>query len=333
MKKLIIGCAAGSLLLVAGCSSSKDHFQYPEEVTASSVIENTYNVGYQLSVNADENKVHIAVSLENPLNVEMPLITDENGNLFDIRIEDSDGNIIEQFYLEKGARDSLANKEKTQWETTVDVNRDETITVHSKILLKSNEQTKYNLSNETQEVSVEVKTAQIARTSLMYTPKEPVDYIYKTKSDEEVVERFRYMNKNRIQSFTEEEGVKIYSNEADGLYVLVTGAATEDIDGTDYVETSEMDLLVPYYVEEGFEWIIDSKKYKLSDADVRVKTPYESYQGAVEITETDKKGNKKYLYFDKDVGLLKVKQKNKKQLVSKTVYELVDIKERTGTVK
>lgn len=332
MKKILIGCAAGSLLLTAGCSSAKHHFQYPESVTAEQVT-NTYNLGYSLSVDAKENEVYIRVSLENPYDNEIPLMTDDEGNLFKIWVEDEEGKVIEQFSFEKGQREALAGKEKANWETTIDVNRDETVTVHSKVLLESTEQNQFVFEQQEQKVPVEVSTLQIATTSLNFTPREASDYIYETANEEKVIETFKYINGNRIQSYSKEDGVRIYSNEEDGLYVLSTNAATEDIDGTEYADISEMDLVIPYPAKEGYEWEINNKKYKVTDEEVRVKTPYKLFKEAVEVTETDKKGNKKYLYFHKDVGLVKAKQKNKKQLISKTIYELVDIKKRTGTIE
>lgn len=321
MKKILIGVIISGLLLITGCQSSKNDFIAPI-VEAQSKTNNVYNVDYDLIVTSEENTINVELTIENRDYEKIPLYT-EGDDLFVVKLKDIKGNLVDQEKVKKEDRKEILNKEKVSWNVTFKTNMNKELNVETELLLKSGPYNKFKIADEIKNKPVYVWTKNSNFADISFAPKESKIYIYQDSNKKKQKEEFRFFNNNKVQSFSKEKGVTIYSQEDDGLYVYTSPDPVGDIDGTEFVEKKNMSLLIPYPIEKDVDWKVGNKKYVISDEDITVKTKLDEFKHCVEITETDGK-TKRYYYYQKEVGLIKIK-KARKFMTSKTELELIKV--------
>ena len=324
LKKLLIGCLALNFLIVSGCQSEKNYKQI--SVVEAKPEINVYDVSYRLDAYSEGRKVKVTVTIE--INKDQPiLLLTKNGHLFSIELKKKDGTLIERKIIDQKDRRQILKKEMVTWDIEFEGNMDEELIVKSDLLLKSKKYHHYNIENDVQTKTVTVSTPKLETNQISFTPNpnKEVIYVYETNDNKKIKEEFRFFNGNKVQSFSKENGVQIYSQEPDGIYYFWSPDPIGDIDGTEFIEKKNMGLLIPFPIEEGKTWSVGDKQYKLSDQSVKVKTPLGLFNGCVEVTEKSK-GTIKYYYYHKDIGLLKVKRK-RKGLPSLTELQLIKIEE------
>lgn len=324
VKKMLIGSLASSLLLISGCQVGEQHVNIPS-VKADAEVKN-YNINYDLDVHTEGNKVKVTITMENKTNVPIPLVTN-NGQLFSVKLLKKDGTALEKEIIDQRDRKQILRKEKVSWEVEFEANIDDEVVVESDLLLKSKKYQKYNLENAVQKEPVIASTKKIETPKIAFAPDKKLIYTYEVgKKEGYIQQEFQNFDGNKAQSFSEQNGVQIYSEESDGIYYLSSPDSVGDIDATKFIQKSEMDKIIPYPLVEGTTWTVGKKKYRLSDTDLKVKTPLDTFDNCIEITEIDKKVTR-YYYYQKDIGLVKVKRARSKFLPAKTELQLVEIKD------
>lgn len=309
-----------SVLLVAGCESEKHHID--SQIVKAEPEVKTYDVSYDLNVSSEENKVKVVLSINNSEDNPIPLITKDE-KLFTVKLKDSDGTVLSEKTVQKEDRIQVLRNEEVDWYTEFEANMDKELIVESEIHLESEEYQKINIEEKKQVEPVKVSAKKLDTTLLQFAPNDNVVYKYKVDKNTEIEKEYMYFTGNKVQSFSKESGVEIYSQESDGLYYLHSNDPVGDIDGTQFIGKEEMNLLIPFPIVEGTTWEVDSKNYILSDGNVKVRTTMDLFNDCIEITEIDGK-EKRYYYYHKDIGLLKVK-KVRKGLPSKVELQLDEI--------
>lgn len=306
-----------SILLVTGCESEKHHID-SQIVKAEPEIK-TYDVSYDLNVSSEENRVKVVLSINNSGDNPIPLITKDE-KLFTVKLKDSDGTVIGEKSIKKEDRIQVLRNEEVDWYAEFEANMDKELIVEADIHLKSEEYQKINIEKKKQTEPVKVAAKKLDTSLLQFAPNDNVVYTYKVDKNSKFEKEYMFFTDNKVQSFSTENGVEIYSQESDGIYYLHSNDPVGDIDGTQYIEKEEMDLLIPFPIVEGTSWEVGSKKFVLSDENVKVRTSMDLFNDCIEITEVDGK-EKRYYYYHKDIGLLKVK-KARKGLPSKVELQL-----------
>ncbi|MFB8425624.1 hypothetical protein ACFC4S_26765 [Priestia megaterium] len=324
MKKMLIGSLASSLLLISGCQVGEQHVNIPS-VKADAEVKN-YSVNYDLDVHTEGNKVKVTISMENKTNNPIPLITNNN-QLFSVKLLKKDGSVLEKEIIDQRDRKQILRKEKVSWEVEFEANLDDKVVVESDLLLKSKKYQKYDLENPVQKEPVIATTEKIETPKIAFAPDKKLIYTYEVgKKEGYIQQKFQNFDGNKVQSFSEQKGVQLYSQESDGIYYLSSPDSVGDIDATKFIQKNEMTKIIPYPLVEGTTWTVGKKKYGLSDANLKVKTPLDTFDNCIEVTEIDKKVTR-YYYYQKDIGLVKVKRARSKFLPAKTELQLVEIKD------
>jgi len=324
VKKILIGSLASSLLLISGCQVGEQHVSIPS-VKADAEVKK-YDVNYDLDVHTEGNKVKVTIAMENKTNDPIPLVTN-NGQLFSIKLLKKDGTVLEKEIIDQRDRKQILRKEKVSWEVEFEANIDDEVVVESDLLLKSKKYQKYNLESAVQKEPVIASTKKIETPKIAFAPDKKLIYTYEVgKKDGYIQQEFQNFDGNKVQSFSKQNGVRIYSQESDGIYYLSSSDSVGDIDATSFIQKDEMNKIIPYPLVEGTTWTVGKKKYRLSDTNLKVKTPLDTFENCIEVTEVDKKVTR-YYYYQKDIGLIKIKRARSKFLPAKTELQLVEIKD------
>jgi hypothetical protein len=322
LKKILIGGLFFNLLFVFGCQSEKHH-QLP--VVEAEPKINEYDVSYNLDVDSEGNKVNVQITIENNKNQAIPLLT-KKGHLFAIELKKKDGYLLEKKFIDQEDRRQILRQEVVTWNVDFEANMDEELVVESDLLLESDKYHQYHIENDVQTKNVIVSTQEIETPHLSFAPNNKMVYTYKTNNDTEIKEEFKFFNGNKVQSFSKEKGVQIYSQESDGIYYFSSPDPVGDIDGTEFIEKENMRLMIPFPIVEGRTWTVGDIQYKLSDQNIKVKTPLGLFDNCVEVTEIKGKV-KRYYYYHKEIGLLKVKRAKSKGMPSATELQLTKIED------
>ncbi|MFP7487260.1 hypothetical protein SFC65_24185 [Priestia filamentosa] len=323
MKKAIVGSALCSVILVSGCQAVPHQFTEVVEAQPSKDVKK-YEVDYALTATSEQNKVNVEVTLENTNDDSFPLLM-ENHHLFEVRLEEKDGTLVDKRFIDETERKEILKKEKLNWNVTFEANMDKELIVKTNLLLHSNSTYNIGLPHKEKRASVYVKTKTLDTAPLSYIPMQDKIYTYKPINKEEYTEEVSFFNGNKLQTFSKQNGVTIYAQEPDGIYSLTVPDPYGDIDGTQFVTKDNMDLVIPLPVKQGQTWSKDKKNYRVSDSDVLVKTDMGFFKHCIEITETYKK-NTRYYYYQKDIGLVKVKEA-REVWPSKTILELTKLED------
>ena len=336
MKKILIGSLASSLLLISGCQIGEKNVDIPS-VKANAEVNN-YNVTYDLKVLNEGNKIKVTLTMENNTIDPIPLLTSD-GKLFSIKLKKKDGKLLDKEMIDQRDRKQILSKEKVSWDVAFEANLDDEVIIESDLLLKSKEYQKFHIKNEVQSEPVYASTEKIETPKIAYAPNKHLIYTYEAgKKGIEYTEDFKDFDGNKVQSFSKQKGVQIYSEEADGIYYLSSPDTIGDIDATKFIQKDGMNKIIPYPIIEGTTWTTGKKKYRLSDANLKVKTPYGLIDDCIEVTEVENKITR-YYYYNKDIGLVKVKRQKSRFLPAKTEVQLKEIKdsakelEKDGKVK
>lgn len=330
MKKIFIGGLVCSILLVSGCESEKkDISSLFGEVKAEPKV-NLYDVTYDLKAVPDTNKVKVHISMENAEKSPIPLLT-KDGNLFSVKLKQKDGKLIKEEIIQLEDRKQLLKNEMIYWDVEFEANIDEEVLVETDLLLKSEDYQKYDVEQKVKNVPVVLSTNKLDTYNVSFAPVENAIYTYKLNKKKKIREEFKFFNENKVQSFSEKDGVKIMSQESDGIYLLSIQDPVGDIDGTEFINKEDMQLMIPFPIEEGITWKNGDKKYTLSDTNVPIKTRLGIFENCIEIIELNKK-EKRFYYYHKDIGLIQVKLA-RKGLPSKIEMELIKIKQTQEKLK
>ncbi|MGF7535433.1 hypothetical protein AAGG74_17415 [Bacillus mexicanus] len=321
MKKILIGGMICGIFIVSGCQGNKNDFM-AQTVEAQPKKTSIYNVDYDLNVTSEGSTINVEVTIDNKENKTIPLLTESN-DLFDVKLKDRDGHLIDQTKIKKDGRKEILSKEKVSWSTSFKVNMNKEFNVEADLMLKSKPYNKYVLIDEIKDKPVYVWIKNSTDTDISFVPNEKAVYTYQTSDKKKQKEEFKFFNKNKVQSFSKEKGVTLYSQEDDGIYNFISPDPVGDIDGTDFISKENMSLLIPFPIEKGTTWSAGKKKYEITDTNVKVKTKLDDFKKCIEITEIDGK-EKRYYYYQEKVGLVKIK-KARKLMPSKTELELIEI--------
>ncbi|WP_088361793.1 hypothetical protein [Bacillus cereus] len=326
MKKLYLTCIACGVIL-GGCEPEKNNFPIANEVVKAESKIKTLKVSYNLAAITKDNDVNVQLSLENDSSFSIPILG-EDQNLFSIKLKKEDGTVLEEKFIEKDPQRKMINKqEKLEWSVHFKGGSNERLVVESQLLLKGDNSNMLELIDEVQTRHIRVKPLVVDTFALTFAPNKDKRYEYQAEDGTLISsEVFTIFNKNKVQSVVENSGLNVISIEDDGIYKKNIPESAEEVDITDSILKEDMEKILPMPISKGASWDVDNKHYTLSEEAIKVSTPIGDFEDAVEVTEID--GDiKKFYYYQKDIGLIKVKKYIDESSPAKTEMQLAKIEE------
>ncbi|MED2737317.1 hypothetical protein [Bacillus toyonensis] len=326
MKKLYLTCIACGIVL-AGCEPEENNFPIANEVVKAESSINFLKVPYKMSAITKDNDVNVQLSLENNNSFPIPILLADQ-NLFSVKLKKEDGTVVEEQLIERDPqRDMIQKQEKLEWNVHFKGGSNERLVVETQLLLKGDNDNKIELVNEVQTKHIKVNPLINDIYPVSFAPNKEKRYEYQTEDGTVVsTEVFKIFNKNKIQSVIENNGLNIISIEGDGIYKKNITDSADEVDITDSILKEDMEKILPMPITKGISWDVNNKHYILSEESIKVATPIGDFEDAVEVTEIDG-DSKKFYYYQKDIGLIKVKKYIDDSTAAQTEMQLAKIEE------
>jgi len=287
-------------MVAAGCQKQEEPKipVHKEETKKQGPVE--YK-GIQLgtSTTVKNQSLHVVIQVENTSKKVIPL-TLENHELFYIKIKDANGRTIYNQKIKEEKRKNLEQKEKAIWEK--DVPLDGNSAGYKVELALLVEDTSKAVFDEGELISVEDVKGHLF--NMPYIPEEKKTYVYEDMVNQtEIEEEYLYFKEGFAQSRNPIKGTTVYVSDSTGYYSIVEASDLTKENIMDKT-TADKKMLLPSPVEVGVEWMVDDVTYKIASTSEVVETPYKTFNNVIKVES----GNGKVLYYDSEVGLIKVEQ-------------------------
>jgi len=251
------------------------------------------------------------IMVENTNPEEIPLYT-ENGKIIKIVVQNEKGNVMAEEMITESDRKKIQPKEQVRWEKTMNLLEESTkYTVTAELLLVNKEKESYR--------EIELKTSTDIKgnkVNLSYLPNEKKTYIYNELfKNGEIKEEFLYFDGSYVQSNSTLEGVKVYSEDKEGLHIVYMNDYN-DIDKNIIKEIDpDKKTTLKFPVQVGNKWIVDDVTYEITSIDEYLETPYQTFENGITVELS----NGTTLYFVEGIGLVQIDVGDKTMLTLKAI--------------